>query len=634
MMNNIKPLYTKTIDHLKVSVYPDRRALGAAAGADVAATIRSLLSTKPNVRMIFAAAPSQNEMLETLVAADGIDWPRVTAFHMDEYIGLPEDAPQRFARYLRDRLFDRVKPGRVHLINSSNSIDDECRRYGALLREAPIDIVCLGIGENGHIAFNDPPVADFNDPLTIKPVALDDACRQQQVNDGCFPSFASVPTHAVTLTIPTLLAGAHLYCSVPGPTKRQAVSRTLSGPISTQCPSTILRQHPDCTLYADAATGQPISIGIENGVIHSIDPIDPRDPSSADLPIVAPGLVDLQINGFAGHDVNAASIVPETIEQMIRALWREGVTTCYPTVITNSSEAIVAAMQAIAQACERDAHTAQGIAGIHLEGPFISPDDGARGAHDRQFVRPPHWDDFRRWQDAAGGRIKIITMSPEWPNSPDFISRCAQTGVTVSIGHTSAIPQQIADAVRAGARMSTHLGNGAHLMLPRHPNYLWEQLAQDDLWTCLIADGFHVPDQFVKVVLKVKGDRALLVSDAVSLAGMPPGDYTTAVGGRVTLTPHGRLHLAENEKLLAGSAQTLLKGIEHLTRSRLASLADAWNMASTRPAAFMNLPSAPGLAARAPADLALFRHKDNRILIDAVYKSGDPVFVSSSTFCA
>jgi glucosamine-6-phosphate deaminase len=250
-MSNALPIKTQTVDRLRVNVYPDRKALGDAAGADVAAKIRELQATKPNLRMIFAAAPSQNETLAALVKAGGIDWSRITAFHMDEYIGLPEDAPQRFSRFLRDRLFDLVKPGRVYLINSSNSIDDEARRYGALLREAPIDIVCLGIGENGHLAFNDPPVADFSDPLTIKPVELDDACRQQQVNDGCFPSFAAVPTHALTLTIPTLMSGAHLCCAVPGPTKRRAVQRTLSGPISTDCPSTILRRHPDCTLYVD-----------------------------------------------------------------------------------------------------------------------------------------------------------------------------------------------------------------------------------------------------------------------------------------------------------------------------------------------------------------------------------------------
>jgi glucosamine-6-phosphate deaminase len=250
-MTGTEPIRTQTVDQLRVCVYPDRRALGAAAGVDVMAKMAELLAKKPCLRMIFAAAPSQNETLATLAKAPRIDWSRVMAFHMDEYIGLAADAPQRFGRYLREHLFDLVKPGVVHLIDSSNSIDDECRRYTQLLREAPIDIVCLGIGENGHIAFNDPPVADFNDPLMIKPVELDRACRQQQVNDGCFPSLAAVPTHAVTLTISALMSGASLFCTVPGRTKRAAVIRTLDGPISTECPSTILRKHSDCTLYVD-----------------------------------------------------------------------------------------------------------------------------------------------------------------------------------------------------------------------------------------------------------------------------------------------------------------------------------------------------------------------------------------------
>lgn len=246
-----QPVLAENVEELKVNVYADRRQLGSAAGAAAAATIKRLLSEQETVRIIFAAAPSQNEFLETLAADEGIDWSRITVFHMDEYIGLPNDAPQKFSRFLCDKLFDRVKPGRVNLIDSSTTIEEECRRYGALIQEAPIDIVCLGIGENGHIAFNDPPVADFNDPKVIKAVELDDACRQQQVNDGCFPTFDAVPTHALTLTIPTMMAGRHLYCMVPGPTKRAAVQRTLNGSISTECPSTVLRRHADCTLYVD-----------------------------------------------------------------------------------------------------------------------------------------------------------------------------------------------------------------------------------------------------------------------------------------------------------------------------------------------------------------------------------------------
>lgn len=244
-------VFEQTVDSLKVKVFHDRRALGAAAGAEVAARIKQLLSEKQSIRIIFAAAPSQNELLTYLSEDESIDWSRITAFHMDEYNGLPLNATQKFSRFLSEHLFDQVKPSTVHLIDSSNESDEECRRYGELLLQAPIDIVCLGIGENGHIAFNDPPVADFKDPQVIKVVELDDACRQQQVNDGCFSSFEEVPTHALTLTIPTLLSGSHLFCVVPGPTKRKAVERTLDGPVSKECPSTILRNHPDCTLYVD-----------------------------------------------------------------------------------------------------------------------------------------------------------------------------------------------------------------------------------------------------------------------------------------------------------------------------------------------------------------------------------------------
>lgn len=242
---------TKTIDQLKVEVYENRASLGAAAGAAVAARMKQLLDRQDRIRMIFAAAPSQNEMLAQLVQDRSIDWTRVTAFHMDEYIGLPADAPQAFSRFLRERLFGKVAFREVSVIDPSGDPQEECRRYTDLLQEAPIDIVCLGIGENGHLAFNDPPVADFRDPASVKIVELDEACRRQQVNDGCFAALPDVPTHAITLTIPTLLAASHLFCVVPGATKRQAVAATLEDPISTACPSTILRTHPDCTLYVD-----------------------------------------------------------------------------------------------------------------------------------------------------------------------------------------------------------------------------------------------------------------------------------------------------------------------------------------------------------------------------------------------
>lgn len=239
------------VDQLKVKVFATRAEMGAAAAADAAACISELLSAQDIVRIIFAAAPSQNEVLAQLVADKSIDWSRIDVFHMDEYIGLPVGAEQRFSTFLTQHLFDQVKPRRVNLIDDRDGLDAALERYEALLKEAPIDIVCLGIGENGHIAFNDPPVADFNDTKIIKPVELDDACRQQQVNDGCFPTFDDVPETALTLTIPALLSGKHLFCVVPGKTKSEAIKNVITGDITTACPASILRRHPDCTLYTD-----------------------------------------------------------------------------------------------------------------------------------------------------------------------------------------------------------------------------------------------------------------------------------------------------------------------------------------------------------------------------------------------
>lgn len=251
---------SQQVGTLHVRVFETRQAMGTAAGKDVAAKINELFREKEILRIVFAAAPSQNELLDYLATTQSIDWSRIDVFHMDEYVGLAPDAPQRFAHFLSEKLFDRVNPRTVYLIDDSAGAAAACERYEHVLSQAPIDLVCLGIGENGHLAFNDPPVANFNDPAVIKRVQLDDVCRQQQVNDGCFPSFEAVPEEALTLTIPTLLSGQHLFCVVPGKAKYEAVQNTLYGPITTACPASILRQHPDCTLYVDRDSyGQPAS---------------------------------------------------------------------------------------------------------------------------------------------------------------------------------------------------------------------------------------------------------------------------------------------------------------------------------------------------------------------------------------
>lgn len=239
-------------DSLSVRVYDTRRSMGEAAAADVASCIKELLSRKDEIYMIFAAAPSQNEMLEALVAEDGIDWGRVHALHMDEYVNLPEDAPQGFGNFLRKAIFSKVPFASVEYIGTDADTEAACRRYDNLLAEHPVDIVCMGIGENGHIAFNDPHVADFRDSLRIKKVDLDLKCRQQQVNDGCFSNIEEVPTHALTLTIPTLFDARNLFCVVPASTKAEAVMNTVKGPVSETFPASILRTHANAILYTDS----------------------------------------------------------------------------------------------------------------------------------------------------------------------------------------------------------------------------------------------------------------------------------------------------------------------------------------------------------------------------------------------
>ncbi len=247
------------VDKLKVKVIETRDEMGKTAGNEIADKIRELQSKKSEINMIFAAAPSQNEVLETLVESKEIDWSKVNAFHMDEYVGLPSSAPQGFGNFLKNRIFGKLNFKSVAYINGcAENPDDECARYSELLKKHPIDIACMGIGENGHIAFNDPWVADFNDKLMVKVVALDEVCRQQQVNDGCFEKLSDVPKNALTLTIQTIISGTYLFCSVPAKTKANAVKSTVKGEISEECPATILRKHENAVLYCDADSGRDI----------------------------------------------------------------------------------------------------------------------------------------------------------------------------------------------------------------------------------------------------------------------------------------------------------------------------------------------------------------------------------------
>jgi N-acetylglucosamine-6-phosphate deacetylase len=323
---------------------------------------------------------------------------------------------------------------------------------------------------------------------------------------------------------------------------------------------------------------------------------------------VVPGLIDLQVNGYAGIDFCTAELIPEDVERACRALAGAGVTAFLPTIITNSRAAITAAMAAVDAACRAGGAAGQRILGIHLEGPYITPLDGPRGTHPREHVRPPDWAEFCDWQSASGGRIRLVTLAPELPGAPDFISRAHASGVIVALGHHTATIEQIDAAVAAGATMATHLGNGSHAMLPRHPNYIWEQLANDALQAGIIVDGHHLPPSVVKSFYRVKGPRRLcLVSDVVWLAGMAPGRYRFG-GQEVDLRADGSVRLA-GTAYLAGSALKLVDAVSNMMAYAGAPLAEAVDMASANPARLLHDTSRGRLAAGARADLLLLRER-------------------------
>ncbi len=362
----------------------------------------------------------------------------------------------------------------------------------------------------------------------------------------------------------------------------------------------------------DYRSGKPIRIEIRDGKIAEVIQISE---TAKYLPIIAPGLVDLQVNGYGGIDFNTLALEHSDVLKAVKLLAQQGVTTFFPTLITNTDDAIQQGLQRIVKACKSYPEVDHAVGGIHLEGPFLSMEEGARGAHDPNLVKQPDWNLFQKWQKVAEGKIKIITLSPEWEGANEFIRKCSESGVIVSIGHTAATPGQIDQAVKAGARLSTHLGNAAHLMLPRHPNYIWEQLAQDKLWASVIADGFHLPDSFLKVIFRVKSESSVLISDCTKFARLAPGIYESHIGGKVNLNSEGRLSMVDQPKLLAGSAQSLLWCVNQVIRKKLLSMEAAWNKASIKPLELMTGKSYSAFQIGEPANLVLFEQNREEIKI-------------------
>ncbi len=351
------------------------------------------------------------------------------------------------------------------------------------------------------------------------------------------------------------------------------------------------------------ATGERIDLICEHGRIARLSPAG-KNGVDVEAGWVAPALFDLQINGCDGISFNSPNLGEDDIRRVVRVCRRHGIAALCPTLITNSRDALLHGFATIARACEADADLARAIPGLHLEGPYISGEDGPRGAHPQCHVRPPDWDEFRRFQDAAGGRIRLVTLAPERDGALPFIEKLTASGVVIAIGHTAASSACIRAAIAAGARLSTHLGNGSHALLPRHENYLWEQLAADELWASVISDGHHLPPAVLRCILRVKTPaRTIVTCDASSLAGLPPGRYRQW-DQELEVLPSGRI-VVPSTPFLAGSGVFTDACIGHLLALSEVSLADALDMAGARPRQLLGLEARP-LQVGAAADLVLF----------------------------
>lgn len=375
------------------------------------------------------------------------------------------------------------------------------------------------------------------------------------------------------------------------------------------------------------ATGNPVSIEIIDGIIGDIKEISVLPLGSKNL-IIAPGLIDNQINGYANVDFSGGNLTVESIISATKAIWRDGVTSFLPTLITNSHDNFCKNLRILDEACRSDESVNESVPGFHLEGPYLSPEEGYRGCHPVKHIRKPSWREFTEFQEASGGRIIQVTIAPELEGALEFISNCAKKGIVVAIGHTNASSEQINQAVENGATLSTHLGNGCANLIHRHNNPIWPQLANDRLTPSVIADGHHLLPDEIKVFYKVKGaDNIILTSDVVYLAGMAPGKYYF-LEAEVILTAEGMLLNAE-QNCLAGASFPLKKGVENMMNFTGCSLTRAIDMASANVAHVYELNDRGKLTPGKRADIILFERDGNQIQIKKSLLNGKVVFSSN-----
>jgi N-acetylglucosamine-6-phosphate deacetylase len=370
----------------------------------------------------------------------------------------------------------------------------------------------------------------------------------------------------------------------------------------------------------------PVSVEINQGKISQIIRLKDVTDDFPEL-YIAPGFIDNQVNGFAGvtFALGSGELTPEGVKKATRVLWKYGVTTYLPTLTTNSNELLLNNLSILAEV-KNDPDMHGSIAGFHLEGPYINPEDGYRGAHPKEHVRLPDWNEFMEFDEASGGNILQITLAPEMKGAMDFITKCRNNDIIVALGHHNAPAEIVFAAIDRGAKITTHIGNGAASIINRHRNPFWSQLADDRLNISIICDGFHLPPEVINVFYKVKGvEKTIITSDVTSYGSLPPGNYFTAEGDSIKITREGML-LNVIQGGLYGSASPLIKGVRHIIEVTGCSLADAVQMSSTNVARLYGLDDRGTLQPGKRADIIIFALEDFELKIKETWVEGELVY--------
>jgi len=528
-----------------VRVHADARALGSAAAAEAAAELAAALGRSGEASLVVATGLSQLATLAALAARTDIAWERVRVFHLDEYVGLSADHPAAFRRTIRERFLARLPrpPAAFHAIAGEGDAAAECRRLATLVPPGPFDVVLAGIGENGHLAFNDPP-ADFaaRDPYLV--VSLDEACRRQQVGEGWFATLADVPTRAVTMSVPRILNCRRLVAAVPDARKAAAVRAAVDGPLTPALPASILRTHPRATIHLDPAAAALLS-GAWGGAHGSL----------AAAPVAAATPLDLQLNGFAGVDFGADDLTAEQVRTACAAVAARGGGQALATVITDSIPALVRRIERLATILDEDPVVGQTLVGIHVEGPFIRGDRGFVGAHPAAHARAATVAEAELLVAAGRGHVRMVTLAPERDHGCRTIAWLAEQGILVAAGHCDPSAAELRAACAAGLRCFTHLGNGCPHVLPRHDNVILRAIGCDALrWITMIPDGVHVPPPALRTWLTAIGvERAIAVTDTTAAGGMGPGSFRLG-SQTVTVDADGAAWSADRTHLVGSTA--------------------------------------------------------------------------------